>query len=221
MSSVVIADWVQDDGLHAGDENMARDRQLFEAAESGMPRGRVYEWIGPWVSLGISQDPARTVLPNCSIPMTRRPTGGKAVLHGHDLTVGLAIPLEPRLRTVKSSYRFVVPFLVEALNEVRIPAALGEDTPFVRKLGQVMDCFAHVSPNDIVDPTTGRKVCGCALKLGRQSVLVQASIPVYLPQVDPATVFADPAPPNPVLTVSRRDLADSLGRALAKVKLPS
>lgn len=217
MSLRDIAEIVVDDGAHLGDENMARDRALFELAENGQIGARVYEWIGPWVSLGVSQDPSKTLLPGCSVPTTRRPTGGKAVLHGHDLTIGLSIPVSPENRSVKKSYRFVVPYLVWALNDAGIPAALGEDTPFVRAAGRVADCFAHVAPNDIVDPATGRKVCGCALKLGRGSVLVQASIPIKTPLVDPHDVFPEPGPSHPVMEVTRADLVQSLTRSLTQV----
>ena len=56
------------------------------------------------------------------------------------------------------------------------------------------DCFATVSPNDIVHPATGQKVCGCAMRLTDRAVLVQASIPAGPPMVDPALIYLNPAP---------------------------
>lgn len=51
---------------------------------------RFYQWIRPTLSLGISQKAARVAdLDYCSvhgIDVVRRPTGGKAVLHQHELT---------------------------------------------------------------------------------------------------------------------------------------
>lgn len=187
------------DGDHDGPTNMGRDAALFERAEEGTPGGRVYGWRGVWVSLGRFQSASRAVKPG-SVPTVQRPTGGKAVLHGHDVTVGLAVPLtqlglaEGRRRSVGAVYRAVADLVLPCLRQAGIPAELGEKTTYVRDRKHVSDCFAVVSPNDIVDPATGQKVCGCALRIGESAVLLQASIPVRRPLIDPGEVFDDPAP---------------------------
>jgi lipoate-protein ligase A len=175
---------------------MARDRALLEeVTRDGGLRFRVYRWSEPWVSLGLFQNPERDLLPQNPIPWVMRPTGGKAVLHGHDVTVGLALSLDrlgdPRQleRQIKVVYRAVVQPLVAALTTSGLPAKLAEETRFAGKGPRTADCFAHVSPNDIVDPSTGRKVCGCALKVTDRAVLVQASIPNGNPLLDPQRVF--------------------------------
>ncbi len=189
----------------SGLENMAADAALLACAERGEIAARLYTWNGPWVSLGMFQDSSRDLLPDSPAPWVMRPTGGKAVLHGHDLTVGLAMPLsrisaqtgEPieRLsRSVRTVYRLVIQPLVEGLRAAGVPAALGEDTPFARRKGpRSADCFAHVSPNDVVDARTGLKVCGCALRLTDRAVLVQASLPCGVPLVEPRLVFREPS----------------------------
>lgn len=55
------------------------------------------------------------------------------------------------------------------------------------------DCFLGVSRNDIVDLLTGLKVCGCAFRMTKRAVLLQASIPAGTPLVDPALIFAEPS----------------------------
>ena len=45
-----------------------------------------------------------------------------------------------------------------------------------------------------MDERTGVKVCGCALRMTDRTVLLQASIPVGPPLIDPARVFAEPSP---------------------------
>ncbi len=186
---------------------MARDEALLESAESGTPGFRVYGWDGPWVSLGMNQDAARDLLPGAPVRSVVRPTGGKAVLHGHDVTVGVAMPLGPiteatgiepeRLaRSVRTVYRWLaVPFL-EALGACRLPASLAEQSQFYRrgitKISRSADCFGQVCANDIVDARTGQKVCGCALRLTRRAVLLQASIPAGPPLVEPRLVFVSP-----------------------------
>ncbi len=192
-----------EEGPTDGRENMARDAALLERAEDGERLCRVYRWTGPWVSLGYWQRPERDLLPGNPVPWVARPTGGKAVLHGHDVTVGLAWPLadlaEPGedpatlSRSVRRVYRRVVAPLVDALRSCGLPAALAEQTPFVASAGRTADCFAHVSPNDVVDERTGLKVCGCALRISPRAVLVQASIPNGPPLVDPSLVFERPA----------------------------
>ncbi len=124
-----------------------------------------------------------------------RPTGGKAVLHGHDVTVGLAAPIallgaERRLKPV---YRAVVEPIAAALRVCGVRARLAEDTRYAGSGVRSADCFAFSSANDVIDEDTGQKVCGCALKLTEKAVLLQASIPNGAPLVDPARVIRNAA----------------------------
>jgi len=177
-----------------GATNMARDRELLAHAERGHAGCRVYEWDGAWISLGFNQTPEKDLLDPQLVPWVMRPTGGKAVLHGNDVTVGLALPLNmiegAYARSIKSVYRAIARPLIEALNACGLPAALAEETKFSGRGPKSADCFAHVSPNDIVHPLLGIKVCGCALRLTANAVLVQASIPKGPPLVDAQKLFA-------------------------------
>ena len=180
-----------------GPTNMARDLALLESPE---PTCRLYEWESVWVTLGHFQSASRDLVDPKSFPWIVRPTGGKAVLHGHDWTVGLAVPLrclaneewtvERLSRSVRQVYRQVISPLVNAFRQCGLNAALAEKTAFVGG-ERVADCFSHISPNDIVDAQTGVKVCGCALKLAPNAVLVQASIPKLPPLVSPAAVIRE------------------------------
>ncbi|MCU0317038.1 MAG: hypothetical protein MUC92_10645 [Fimbriimonadaceae bacterium] len=184
------------EGKRDGLLNMAIDCSLLIKAEEGMICARVYEWEGPWVSLGKFQRPEKVLLPDAPVQAAARPTGGKAVLHGHDLTIGMALPLlvlHEDQRSLVAIYRKVCGPITKALTNAGIPACLADKTPFVRSSGKTADCFAHVSPNDIVDPLSGRKVCGCALQVSAKAVLIQASIPIGEPLVDPCLVFDQPA----------------------------
>lgn len=206
-----------------GPTNMARDAALLRLAEEGQGSCRVYSWNGAWISLGNMQKADRDLLPTNPVPWVMRPTGGKAVLHGHDVTVGLAVPLaqiarsgvsvEQLSRSVKTVYRWVAGPIVEALNDCGVRAKLAEETVFVKSAGKTADCFAHIAPNDIVDERLGIKVCGCALRLTSSAVLVQASIPNGQPLVDPRLIFAQPsvlaAPEWPAI-----EFAESLEKAI-------
>ena len=197
---------------------MSRDAALFSLAELGQPGGRVYGWTGACVSLGRFQVRERAVLA-CSLPTVQRPTGGKAVLHGHDVTLGLALPLvwlgldSAGRRSVAQVYRAIAGLVVPCLQEAGVTAELGENTRFVRDGRHFSDCFAVVSPNDIVDPVTGQKVCGCALRIGDSAVLLQASIPAGPPLVDPRSIFAEPGPTS-WRPVDASHFAESLDAAL-------
>jgi len=189
-----------------GPTNMAADAALLAQAEQGEATLRFYTWDGPWVSLGRFQNPQDDLLDRALLPWVMRPTGGKAVLHGHDLTVTLACPHTGL--GVKQVYRMLIRPLVEGLRLAGQPAALGEETPFVGK-GTTADCFRHVSANDIVDPNTGRKLVGCALKVTRTAALAQCSIPLSMPLVDPARLYRDPHVAIP-LSLSSEDLTDCI-----------
>ncbi len=188
------------EGGHQGQVNMARDAQLLIDAERGFIGCRVYSWSGPWISLGMNQDPDKTLRTGSNVPWVVRPTGGKAVLHGHDITVGLGVPLkeisrvteeELDSRSLSKAYRFLARPLITALRAGGVDAFLGEETDLLRQDAKSKDCFMHVSPNDIVDANTGRKVCGCALRLTDSAVLLQASIPNRRPLIDPESVFEE------------------------------
>lgn len=209
------------EGRLNGETNMARDWELFQLASNGVHKARIYGWDGAWVSLGKSQTAGRSLLDPAAISHVARPTGGKAVLHGHDVTLGLSMPLDllgftgGQSRGTITVYRKVVGILTRALQECGVKAELGEAVGKPGVEGHTADCFAHVAPNDIVDLETGTKVCGCALRLGLDAVLVQASIPAGPPLVDPHVVFARPAAVHWV-PLDPRDFAAALDEAIER-----
>lgn len=185
-----------EDGRLDGEANMARDRELLTLAERGIAGCRVYGWDGPWVTLGRFQSPERDLVAPSAIPWVIRPTGGKAVLHGHDVTVGMALPLaslQLTSRSLKQAYRVAVQPIVAAMRACGVPARLAEETNFGNRGAKTADCFAFSSPNDVVDETTGLKVCGCALQLTERAVLMQASLPNGQPLVEPSAVIRNAA----------------------------
>lgn len=184
------------EGALDGKTNMERDRALLRYAASGEVACRLYSWSGPWISLGRFQDPSKDLIPS-STPWVMRPTGGKAVLHGHDSTIGLAVSMDIigcQPRDVKRAYRVVAKPIIEALRACGLQASLAEETSFDGINTSTADCFAANSPNDIVNDETGAKVCGCAMAISDGLILVQASVPNGPPLIDPASVFQDPSP---------------------------
>lgn len=200
-----------------GHVNMAADAALLEAAELGVGGGRVYSWSDVWVTLGRFQSPEKDLLNPQETRWVIRPTGGKAVLHGFDVTVGLALPL-PMLdadpRSIRSVYRTAVGPLVGALNACGLPATLADGTRFAQRGLKTADCFAFTSPNDIVHAETGQKVCGCALRVTERAVLLQASIPHRDPGLIGASKIREASLALPPSPWSPEGLLDALRDAL-------
>lgn len=172
---------------------MAADLALLAAAERGEAAGRLYGWDEVWVTLGRAQCADDVLVDPQNTKWIIRPTGGGAVLHGHDLTVGLAVPMQ---RSVRDSYRLLARPLLEAFNAAGVPAILAEEQgdgdPRRR------DCFAGSSANDIIDRDTRRKICGCALRRTRSAVLLQASVPVRIPVQSAETIIRGGVPSSPI-----------------------
>lgn len=204
------------DGAFGGVENMSRDVALLaEVDSSGGAAARIYGWDRPWVSLGRFQSADRDLLPDCPAPWVVRPTGGRAVLHGHDLTLAIAVayeawPAVPSRRSPRALARELTRPIARALADCGVVAMPGEETG---RHFRSTDCFAHAAPTDLADTETGTKLCGAALRLTDRAVLLQASIPLGPPLIDPALVFAAPAVPHmrPIdRTVLERGLVESL-----------
>jgi lipoate-protein ligase A len=237
---------------------MARDCALLEAFQRGEipPTLRVYQWGVARADLRGEPAVAPRLVDACAalgIPLFRRPTGGKAVLHGHDLTVGLVFraadclseppPLgspckqgEPISGSPREAggtsrrgadfhqsrpyprqvYQFLVPALMEAFAQVGIPAVQGSaPAPDPRSLDDGGDCFATPAIADLVHAETGVKLMGCALLVRGAYVLMQASIPLRLPDVPVERLFGHPHPAPPPIDPDA--LTDALYRTLTRV----
>lgn len=199
-----------------GHANMQRDVELLELASNfDVAFCRFYTWDGIWVSLGKFQNPNVDLKQPANTRFVMRPTGGKAVLHGHDLTISIAMPLKllaENSRNVKSIYRSLIKPIVKGLTSCGIQADLAENTVFAKTKSTVSDCFKHISVNDVVGIKTGNKIVGCALKITKTAALAQCSIPITLPQIDPATIFHHSHVPRP-LEVDQEKLVNQVSKS--------
>ena len=119
----------------SGPENMARDVALTELIGTNV---RVYQWDGPWVSLGRSQTATHVLTEGCPVPHVIRPTGGAAVLHGHDITI--AIAFKSVSRSVRADYLDATAPIIDALMRCGVYASLA--TVAKGPLSKTADCFA-------------------------------------------------------------------------------
>lgn len=170
---------------------MAVDEALLEAA---IARGRdeavvrLYRWANPALSVGAKQDVPRDVLDRCAaagVEVVRRPTGGGAVLHLHDLTYAVVAP--GRGMGVLGIYRWVAEGLVAGF------AALGLEASVVEHAGggRALACFALPTGADLV--VGGRKICGSAQVRRGGWFLQHGSIPVGDVRARTAELLGPPA----------------------------
>ena len=87
------------DGPGDGRLNMAIDRAILTACDRGQAPAtlRLYGWDKPTLSIGYSQnelmDVDREQCERRNIPIVRRFTGGRALLHQHEFTYSLVAPI--------------------------------------------------------------------------------------------------------------------------------
>lgn len=183
------------DGDHDAATNMGIDEAVMSAHALGgcPPTLRLYGWERPSISLGYFQDLSRGGIDlgyceEAGIELVRRPTGGRAVLHGHDLTFSIVIAetgIPSESRSVLGSHAWLMGGIVEAFRLLGVDARLGGVTGAASM--KSADCFAHAAACDIVAGT--HKVAGSAQVRRRGVILEQGSIPFRRPEIEPQRVF--------------------------------
>ncbi len=175
--------------------NMALDEALLDSACAGEspPTLRLYGWHEPSVSLGRHQRAADVDMALCkerSIPIVRRPTGGRAILHGLELTYSFSahLPLEGFGRSVLDSYGTLSRAFMYAFKRLGLAALMVSR----RKKGPGPDgpnplCFASASYGEI--SVRGKKIIGSAQRRCPDGFLQQGSIPLELDRKSMGRVF--------------------------------
>ncbi len=183
---------------------MAIDMDLLAAAaRSGSGFLRLYRFDPPCLSFG-RHEPARRrydqeAITRWGIDVVRRPTGGRAVWHEHELTYALAAPIGV-WGSLRESYRAIHARLVVALRTLGAPATLGAARAPVPGIGAGA-CFAAPVGGEVL--VAGRKLVGSAqLRLGG-AFLQHGSILLDGTQELVARVTRAPAPPSRETTLSR------------------
>jgi lipoate-protein ligase A len=185
------------DGAHSASWNMAMDEAILDAVGGGIAPAtvRIYGWDETAVTAGRSQNVGAGIdVAFCAsefIPIVRRPTGGRGILHGSDITVSVVMALESLpadSRSVVTSYRYLSGAFVDALQSLGLNGEMGECE---RREGRAGDCFAAASRADVV-ASAGRKLVGSAQRRRGTHLLQQSSIRYRRPGVMPADVFLGP-----------------------------
>jgi len=139
----------------SGEYNMAMDEALLEeVACHGGAYLRFYRWDPPTLSLGRNQ-------PNTfdDVPIVRRPTGGQAVWHEHELTYAVVAPIAV-FGSLRNAYCEIHTRLASALRTLGVEAVLAPAHPPIRPSAHPASCFASSVGGEILH--RGRKLVGSA-----------------------------------------------------------
>ncbi|MBI5493341.1 MAG: lipoate--protein ligase family protein [Deltaproteobacteria bacterium] len=161
-----------------GPENMARDEAILRAADSGsklpaLPTLRVYGWASPTISIGFVQNPSHLL--GHGLPVVRRVTGGRAVLHDNELTYSIVVPSSNPLflEGITGAYSAISACILKALKDIGITASFSRGTPKGRS-PQKDGCFFSASRYEIL--VEGKKLVGSSQRRFRNAFLQHGSI---------------------------------------------
>ena len=169
-----------------GSYAMASDELLLELAEEGICSLRFYTWAEPTVSLGYFQP--SSLLSNSQelkiLPWVRRATGGEALVHHHELTYALGLPLD--IAGQKSTLWQEKMHLIIQKALLLLGVSLPEiNLPELRNDPSNLLCFHHHAPQDLI--IKKHKVVGSAQRKKKRSVIQHGGIllaqSVYTPSL--------------------------------------
>ncbi len=233
VSPLVVFPYAVSDGA----ANMAMDEAMMDLARGGATVLRLYGWE-PWcLSLGRNQPAPARILGGprerlrLGVDVVRRPTGGRSVLHGPEVTYAFACP-DRSWGGPRAVYGRVHRALATALSALGVPLDADDAEDQARRAGESRApgaaarlapgpaaCFRDPAPGELT--VRGRKLVGSAQWRHRRALLQHGSIllsnrqaPARLDDEDPASACEDPAATalDEILprVPSRRDLAASL-----------
>lgn len=142
---------------------MAADEALLDdSCRTGRAYLRLYRWTPPALSLGRNEPLDiydHDKIGRRGIAVVRRPTGGKAVWHEHELTYAVAAPIAV-FGSLRVAYRAIHSRLAAALQSLGAQVALAPGRPAVRPTGRPTSCFAASVGGEIL--AQGGKLVGSA-----------------------------------------------------------
>ncbi len=195
-----------------GAENMAIDQALLEEADrTGRAFLRLYRWNPPCLSLGRNEAAAarydREMLERRGIAVVRRPTGGRAVWHEHEVTYAVAAPIT-LFESLRESYRAIHERLAAALRSLGADATLAAHRPSARPPVRPGPCFASSVGGEVL--VNGRKVIGSAQVRHGAALLQHGSI-----LLDGSQEIVRAVSRQPSTVRGETTLREALGRAVS------
>lgn len=182
--------------------NMALDEALLNWHSQGKipPTIRFYGWNPPTVSIGYFQKAEKEIdfvmLKKHNLGFVRRPTGGRGVLHEHELTYSVIVSEEyPDMpKNVTEAYRVISQGLLEGFKLLgldacfAVPKSAEENNNLKEPRSSI--CFDAPSWYELV--VEGRKIAGSAQTRQKGVILQHGSILMDLDEEKLFSVFTYP-----------------------------
>ena len=189
-----MTEWrLVDSGPCAASYNMALDEAIATEVRkrNAPPTLRFYGWETPAVSLGSFQKIADLDLPYCvshNIPVVRRPTGGRAILHGDELTYSFSAGNAGFFsKGLLDTYRQLSTALKSAVDMLGLNITMKTERESGRTLARSPLCFKSTSYGEL--SYRGRKLIGSAQKRWKDGFLQQGSIPYTIDEEITRSIF--------------------------------
>lgn len=195
----MVETWGFIDSGHAGPAfNMALDELMLEWLSKGEigPTIRFYGWSPAGISIGRFQDAGKKLdfqqAADYGVEIVRRQTGGRAVLHDHELTYSVAVPeTHPAMpRSVKEAYLVISKGLLEGYRELGINAEFAIPDSSREKTDSAV-CFDRSSWYELL--VDGKKAAGSAQMRKKGIILQHGSIPIEIDRVKLFDLFSYPS----------------------------
>jgi lipoyl(octanoyl) transferase len=158
-------------------QNMAFDEAMLRtAADTGATLIRLYTWDVPSLSLGRNQKCAGIYsAERCealAVPVVRRLTGGRALLHGREITYSVAAPTSAA-PTLRGGYNAINDCLLVALQQLGVEASVA--APAARTPSpDLAPCFETPAAGELV--VGSQKLVGSAQHRDAHAFLQHGSI---------------------------------------------
>jgi lipoate-protein ligase A len=173
--------------------NMAIDEAIAISVreKKSPPTLRIYGWKDLSVSLGAFQKISNVNVQYCNlnnIPIVRRPTGGRGILHGNELTYSFSCTNEGPFATgLLNSYKVLSDVFINAFQKIGLKVESRKTRASGRYLTRDSLCFNSISYGEIT--FDGMKIIGSAQKRWDKGFLQQGSIPFLIDYEILRTVF--------------------------------
>ena len=162
--------------------NMALDEAIAAEVRKGSapPTLRMYGWDRASLTLGCFQKKSDINIKYCKfhdIPIVRRPTGGRAILHGDELTYSFSANTDrgPFSHGLLDSYKRISMAFLITFRKIGLRAGPKNAREKGRVLGKSPLCFQSSSFGEIL--IENKKLVGSAQKRWNDGLLQQGTIP--------------------------------------------
>lgn len=193
---------------------MALDEAIASSVRGGStpPTLRMYGWDRPSVSLGCFQKVSDIDLRYCEeqgILIVRRPTGGRAILHGDEMTYSFSSGTDaaPFSEGLLASYKIISSAFHLALSKIGVSSEPQKSRTKGRVLSGSPLCFQSSSFGEIL--VNRSKLLGSAQKRWTDGLLQQGSLPYAVNHEETCRILADKDMPARGRMTALRDILPS------------